>query len=141
MRRYEVVFVLAPDLADDIVEETIETFKGVAEEMGAKVLGVDRWDKKPLAFPVKKFLEGTYVFLNLEEDAAQAATELERRFKVSEAVIRYLTIRSDQRNKRVKKILDKRARRKAAAQAAAQPAAVVQEAPTASADAESAAQD
>ena len=105
MRRYEVVFVLAPDLANDILEETIKTFQDVAEEMGAKVLGIDKWDKRPLAFPVKNYKEGTYVFMDLEEDAAEAASELERRFKVSESVIRYLTIRSDQQHKRVKKPL------------------------------------
>ena len=137
MRRYEVVFVLAPDLANDILEETIKTFQDVAEEMGAKVLGIDKWDKRPLAFPVKNYKEGTYVFMDLEEDAAEAASELERRFKVSESVIRYLTIRSDQQHKRVKKTLAKRARRSAdSGPETPQPEAVKEDSPTAPEDAE-----
>lgn len=113
MRRYEVVFVLAPDLPDDEMEKTIETYKGTAEEVGAKVLDVEKWVRRQLAFPVKKYREGTYVFLTLEEEHGQAVAELERRFKVSDPVIRFLTIRVDGTNRRIEKqIARDEARRK-----------------------------
>ena len=84
MRRYEIVFVLAPDLPDTDLEDTVDGYKLAAEEMGAKVLGVDKWVRRRLAFPVKKYTEGTYVFLLVEEEQAKAVAELERRFKVTE---------------------------------------------------------
>lgn len=112
MRRYEIVFVLAPDLPDTDLEDTIDGYKVAAEEMGAKVLGVDKWIRRRLAFPVKKYTEATYVFLHVEEEQAKAVAELERRFRVSDSVIRFLTIRTDGTDKRIqKKIAHKQERR------------------------------
>ncbi len=112
MRRYEVVFVLAPLLTEDEVKTQIETYSDVAAEKGAKVLQVDEWGKRRLAFPVKKNKEGIYVILTLEEGGADAVTELERRFRVSEAVIRFLTVRVDEDLKRAEKFGARRKRRK-----------------------------
>ncbi len=113
MRRYEIVFVLAPDLPDTDLEETIEVYKHAAEEMGAKVLGVEKWVRRRLAFPVKKYTEGTYVFLLIEEEQGTAVAELERRFRVTDTVIRFLTVRADGTDKRIQKTIARReARRK-----------------------------
>ncbi len=113
MRRYEIVFVLAPDLPDTDLEDTIDGYKVAAEEMGAKVLGVDKWVRRRLAFPVKKYTEATYVFLLVEEEQAKAVAELERRFRVTDSVIRFLTIRVDGTDKRIqKKIAHEKERRK-----------------------------
>ena len=112
MRRYEIVFVLAPDLPDTDLEDTIDGYKLAAEEMGAKVLDVDKWVRKRLAFPVKKYTEGTYVFLLVEEEQAKAVAELERRFKVTDSVIRFLTIRTDGTDKRIQKTIAHREKRR-----------------------------
>ena len=112
MRRYEIVFVLAPDLPDTDLEDTINGYKVAAEEMGAKVLGVDKWVRRPLAFPVKKYTEGTYVFLLVEEEQARAVAELERRFRVTDSVIRFLTIRVDGTDKRIQKTIAHEAERR-----------------------------
>lgn len=112
MRRYEVVFVLAPDLPDTDLEETIEVYKVAAEEVGAKVLGVEKWVRKQLAFPVKKYTEGTYIFLQLEEAQGIAVAELERRFRVTDTVIRFLTIRTDGTDKRIQKVISRREARR-----------------------------
>ncbi len=112
MRRYEIVFVLAPDLPDTDLEDTIDGYKLAAEEMGAKVLDVDKWVRKRFAFPVKKYTEGTYVFLLVEEEQAKAVAELERRFKVTESVIRFLTIRTDGTDKRIQKKIAYREKRR-----------------------------
>jgi small subunit ribosomal protein S6 len=112
MRRYEIIFVLAPDLPDTDLEDTIDGYKVAAEEMGAKVLGVDKWVRRRLAFPVKKYTEGTYVFLLVEEEQAKAVAELERRFKVTDSVIRFLTIRADGTDKRIQKAIAHRDERR-----------------------------
>ncbi|UCF37325.1 MAG: 30S ribosomal protein S6 [Acidobacteriota bacterium] len=123
MRRYEVVFVLAPTLAEEEVEQQIETFSGVAVEMGAEIVDVDKWGKRRLAFPVKKHSEGYYTILSLHETEAAAVSELERRFKVNDAVIRFLTVRVDEDLKRAEQFERRREarqkRRGARAQATA----------------------
>lgn len=103
MRRYEVVFVLAPTLTEEDVDEQVETYSKVAADMGAEVVDVDKWGKRRLAFPVQKHREGYYTVLTLDETGAEAITELERRFKVSEPVIRFLAVRIDQELKRAQK--------------------------------------
>ena len=102
-RRYEVVYVLAPNLSQEEVEQYAETYSNVARELGAEIISVDIWEKRKLAFRVKKFWEGYYTILTIEEAAADAVTELERRFKVIDAVIRFLTVRIDEEQKRAGK--------------------------------------
>lgn len=123
VRRYEVVFVLAPQLTEEEVKNQTETFTKVAEEKGAKVLNIDDWGKRRLAFPVKKNKEGIYVILTLEEGQADAVAELERRFRVSDNVIRHLTVRIDEDLKRAEKFAERRKQRKAQRAQAARAAA------------------
>ena len=85
MRSYEVVFALAPSLSEEEIDQSIATFSQAAEQEGATIVGVDKWGKRKLAFPVKKHRDGFYVVLTLEEGAAQAVRELERRFKVTDS--------------------------------------------------------
>ncbi len=108
MRRYEVVFVLAPTLPQEEIQQTAEIFSNAAKEMGADILRLDEWGKRRLAFPVKKFNQGMYMILTLEEEAAVAVKELERRFRVTDSVIRYLTIRVDQEIKVADKLKARR---------------------------------
>ena len=112
MRRYEVVIVLVPTLTEDEVEQSTETFKKVAEEKGAQIANLDHWGKRQLAYPIKKHTEGIYIILTLEEPAAEAVAELERRFKVSESVIRFLTVRVDLDLKRAEKLKARRRKKK-----------------------------
>jgi small subunit ribosomal protein S6 len=103
MRTYEVVCVLAPTLTDEEVDQSIDGFRATAEEKGAQLVNVDNWGKRRLAFPVKKHSEGVYIVLTLEENASAAVDELERKFKVTESVIRFLSVRVDQAWKRAEK--------------------------------------
>lgn len=114
MRRYEVVFVLVPTLTDDEISQTIEVFKGAAEEKGATIVKVDEWGKRRLAYPIRKHAEGVYTILVVEEAAAEAVSELERRFKVMDSVIRFMSIRVDLDQKRYDKFKKNRERKKQA---------------------------
>ncbi len=109
MRRYEVAIVLAPTLTEEEVEQSTETFKKAAEEKGAQIAEIEQWGKRKLAYPIKKHTEGIYIIVTLEELSAEAVGELERRFKVSDSVIRFLTVRIDLDLKRAEKL---KARRK-----------------------------
>ena len=112
MRKYEVVAVLVPGLSEDEVQAAAENYVKSAEGKGAGTVKVDHWGKRRLAYPIKKHAEGYYVVLTIEESAAQAVAELERRFKVSDQVLRYLTIRIDLDEKRAEKSKAKREARK-----------------------------
>ncbi len=103
MRRYEVVFVLAPTLTEEEFDQQVEGYSQVARDMGAEIVEVDKWGKRRLAFPVEKHNEGYYTVLTIDEPAGKAVAELERRFKVSDAVIRFLTVRVDLEQKRAEK--------------------------------------
>ena len=104
MRRYEVVSVLAPTLTEDEVEQAIASFRKAAEDKGATIVDVDEWGKRRLAYPIKKHSEGVYTVMTIEEPAADAVRELERRFKVTDSVIRFLSVRVDLDLKRVEKV-------------------------------------
>jgi small subunit ribosomal protein S6 len=112
MRRYEVVFVLAPTLADDEFDQQIDTYIEAAKESGAEVVDVDKWGKRRLAFPVQKHTEGFYTVLTLDETSGAAVAELERRFKVNDAVIRFLSVRIDLELKRAEKFEQRKEARK-----------------------------
>ena len=112
MRRYEVVIVLAPTLTEDEVEQSTDTFKKAAEEKGAQVAEIEQWGKRKLAYPIKRHTEGIYIILTLEELSTEAVGELERRFKVSDSVIRFLTVRVDLDLKRAEKFKARRKKNK-----------------------------
>ena len=118
MRRYEVAIVLAPTLTEDEVEQSTETFKKAAEEKGAQIAEIEQWGKRKLAYPIKKHTEGIYVIVTLEELSAEAVGELERRFKVSDSVIRFLTVRVDLDLKRAEKLKNRRKEKKERAESA-----------------------
>ena len=123
MRNYEVVFVAAPTLASEELDSFIEHIQSVVESKNGKIVKIDNWGKKSLAYKIKRFREGYYVVLNIEGDGS-AITELERRFRVTDYIIRYISVRIDEAVKRSDKL--KAARQKKApppAPPAAAPAA------------------
>jgi small subunit ribosomal protein S6 len=108
MRRYEVVFVLAPTLTEEEVDQQSESFLKSAKDKGADVKEVDKWGKRRLAYAINKHNDGYYTVVTLEEPKGAAVAELERRFKVTETVIRFLSVRVDLDEKRNQKLALKR---------------------------------
>lgn len=111
MRNYEVVFVAAPTLTSEELDGFINHIQTVVESRNGKVTKVDNWGKKSLAYKIKRFREGYYVVLSIEGDGSTIA-ELERRFRVTDYIIRFISVRVDEDLKRSEKI--KTARRKKA---------------------------
>jgi small subunit ribosomal protein S6 len=115
MRVYEVLFIVAPNTEESDVESLVTQFSDVITSQGARIAKIDRMGRRKLAYPIQKHKEGFYTVLTVEGSGAEIA-EVERRMRVSDAVIRYLTIRIDEDLKRAEKI---RARRKTRAAATA----------------------
>lgn len=96
MRRYEMVVIITPDVAEDEVDDAVERLiKRPIENEGGTVDEVDMWGRRKLAYPIQKHLEGTYVLTHLQMDP-NSTTELERGLQISEEVLRHLLIRLEE---------------------------------------------
>jgi small subunit ribosomal protein S6 len=113
MRVYEVLFIIAPNVEEGDIDALITQLSDVITNQGAQITKTDRMGRRRLAYPIGKFNDGYYVVLTVEGSGAEIA-EVERRMRVTDTIIRYITIRIDEDLKRAEKF---RARR--AAQAAA----------------------
>jgi small subunit ribosomal protein S6 len=129
MRIYEELFIVKPDTAEEEIDQFIEQMKSVVTNSGGTVDKADKWGKRRLAYRVDKYREGVYVLFQFNA-APETVKEFERRLRVSDLVIKFLTVRIDETMKRLekrKKDRDKRAHRKAtAAPAPAQPSVAQQ---------------
>src|ERR1700676_5511155 len=136
-RTYELMFIVRPDMTDEDLDKLISTLQSVVPTAGGSVQRVDKMGKRRLAYTVRRFHEGIYILMVVEGGGA-VIHELERRLRVTEPVIKFLTVRVDEEQKRLDKIKKLRDARKkvsaqpaAAAPAAAEPAAApAAEAPT-----------
>ncbi|GBD13333.1 30S ribosomal protein S6 [bacterium HR24] len=95
MRNYELVMVISPDLSEDEVSSSVERVQRFVSERGGEVLKVDRWGRRRLAYPIRRFTEGHYVIAQLRLDAS-AVRELDRNLEVAESVLRHLVVRTDE---------------------------------------------
>jgi len=118
MRVYELLFIVAPNTEEGDIENLITQLSDAATNQGATVAKVDRIGRRRLAYPIQKYTEGYYVVLTVEGTGAEIA-EVERRMRVADAVIRYLTVRIDEDLKRADKIRQRRLARAAAVRAGA----------------------
>ncbi|MDE0127852.1 MAG: 30S ribosomal protein S6 [Bryobacterales bacterium] len=129
MRVYELGFILKPDLPEKDASAAVEAVRQTLAEGGATVDKVDDWGKRKLAYRVQGFWNGHYVFLRYSvADSSALNRELERRLRVADNVIKYMTIRIDEDLKRLKKARARREKRapKLAAREAARAAELAQ---------------
>ena len=129
-RVYEVMFIVRPDAAEEDVDKLIAGFTTTITGGGGVVKTVEKMGRRKLAYMVRKFSDGNYVLLTIEANGA-VVLELERRLRVTEPVIKFITVRIDEEEKRLAKVKALRGtRRKVSAEHAA-PAAAPAAAPVA----------
>jgi small subunit ribosomal protein S6 len=116
-RTYEIMFIVRPDVEEAELDKLIETFSGHVTTGGGTVKTIEKMGRRRLAYTVKKFNDGFYVLLIVEAPAS-LISEIERRLRVSEQVIKFITVRMDEEDKRVAKI---KAHRDAHVKRSAQP--------------------
>ena len=122
MRVYEELFIIRPDAPDEDVDKLIEQLQTLLTGAGATVDKVDKWGKRKLAYRIGKFREGTYILIQFSAKP-DTVKEVERRLRVNDLVMKFMTVRIDENLKRIdkrKKIREKRALRRPKP-AAAQP--------------------
>ncbi len=116
-RTYELMFIVRPDMSEEDLDRLISTLESQVATAGGVFKGVERMGKRRLAYSVRGFQDGMYILFNIEGGGA-VVRELERRLRVTEPVIKFITVRVDEDQKRldkIRKIRESRTRRPAAA--------------------------
>lgn len=124
MRIYEELFIVRPDATDEEVDPVIEQLKNVITHAGGTVDKTEKWGMRRLAYRVVKFNEGQYILLQFTAKA-DTVKEVERRLRVADVVLKFITVRIDEKLKRIekrKKAREKRAARRPAPAPSAVPA-------------------
>jgi small subunit ribosomal protein S6 len=126
-RKYEVMFIVRPDMVEEDLSKLISTLESSVTSTGGTAKS-EVWGKRRLAYRVGKFNDGIFVLM-LVDAAGAAVHEVERRLRVTEPVIKFLTVRTDEELKRLDKIKKLRdSKKKASAQPAAAPVTAAAEA-------------
>ena len=114
MRIYEELFIVRPDATDEQIDPLIEQLKEVIAHAGGTLDKTEKWGVRKLAYRISKLHEGQYILLQFSA-GAEAVKEIQRRLRVNDLVVKFLTVRIDEKLKRIekrKKRREKRAARK-----------------------------
>src|SRR5690349_11145514 len=123
-RTYELMFIVRPDMPEEEQDKLISTLESAITSSGGALKKVERMGKRRLAYTIQRLFEGIYILLTVEGNGG-LVHELERRLRVTEQVIKFLTVRVDEEQKRLDKIKKLRdAKRKTSANPAAAAPAV-----------------
>lgn len=94
MKNYEMVLIFDPTLADEAVEAEIKKTEEIIQKLQGKVLGVDKWGRRKLAYEIKRKREGHFAIFNFQGDS-KAVSELDRALKIYEPVLRHMIVRQE----------------------------------------------
>jgi len=97
------MFIVRPDAEEAEIDKLIEGFSANVTSGGGEVRSVEKMGRRRLAYTVRKFNDGFYVLLNIAAEGS-LITEIERRLRVSEQVIKFITVRMDEEEKRLAKV-------------------------------------
>ena len=99
MKKYEIMFIVKPTITEDKIKTVASNFQKTLETNGAKVISVDAWGQKTLAYEIKKgnetYKSGYYYVIDLETETDQAINEFNRLALISSDIIRHLIIRKE----------------------------------------------
>src|ERR1700735_2015278 len=112
-RLYDVIFICLPDAPEGDIAKVIATLESTIAEKGAKVESTTKWGRKRMAYRVQKLREGYFVYMVVRSSNGEVVKEIERRLKVADPVMKYLTVRLDEELKRQEKLKKHRERRAA----------------------------
>ena len=92
MRRYETIFIVRPNVAEDDIEAVINRTTSIIEGDGGTIIRIDKWGLKKLAYLIKKESQGYYVYIDYAGIPASVA-EIERLFRIDDKNLKYLTVK------------------------------------------------
>ncbi|HEY8911463.1 MAG TPA: 30S ribosomal protein S6 [Desulfosporosinus sp.] len=94
MKAYELLYIIRPDLDEEATTALVERLSGLVASNGGDNLTVEKWGKRRLAYEIQDYKEGQYILMNFEGEG-RTSMEIERVMKISEDVIRFLTVRKE----------------------------------------------
>jgi small subunit ribosomal protein S6 len=109
-RTYEVVFIIDPDAEDAEVMRLTEAVQKIITDQGGSITKTEMMGKRQLAYEISHKRDGIYVLLEVDGSGAEIA-ELERRMRVNDRILRYMTVRVDEDRRRAEKLKARRARK------------------------------
>lgn len=122
MRIYEEFFIVEPDTPEEQIDAYVEQIKGIVTAAGGTIDKVDKWGKRKLAYEIGRFSEGYYVLIQFTAPP-DPVKEIEHRMRVTDMVMRWVTVRIDEKLKKLAKKTKQREKRAKRRPAAAQPVA------------------
>ncbi|NLC43577.1 MAG: 30S ribosomal protein S6 [Clostridiales bacterium] len=96
MNKYESIYIIRPTVEEEGIKALIERFSNLIQQEGGQIENVDEWGKRRLAYPIDDLNEGYYVLVNFSAES-DLPEELERNYKITDDILRYLTIRLDEK--------------------------------------------
>ncbi|MCM3653073.1 30S ribosomal protein S6 [Metabacillus litoralis] len=94
MRKYEVMYIIRPNIEDEAKKALVERFNNVLSENGAEVTEAKEWGKRRLAYEINDFRDGYYMLIQINS-AVEAVQEFDRLAKISEDIIRHIVIKKE----------------------------------------------
>ena len=122
MRTYEVLFILSPQVTEEEATTLITDFRSIAEKNGATLKNEEAWGRRRLAYPIQKSNEGIYHLFVLESEGS--LSELDRRMKNVDRVLRHVIVRTDLEHKRADKLAKRNPKKERVRPAVSSPAGV-----------------
>jgi small subunit ribosomal protein S6 len=112
-RLYDLIFIARPATPEDEIKKILSVIEHAVAEKDSKIEKTEHWGTRKLAYRVAKHREGMYVYQQIRTTHGELIAELERRLRVQDNVIKYLTVRLDEDLKRQKKLGERREKRAA----------------------------
>jgi small subunit ribosomal protein S6 len=106
MRKYETIFIINPDLTEEESKTVIDKVKDIIQSVEGEVLKVEEWGKKKLAYDIRKMSRGLFVLLHFQ-GSAQGLTELERNLRLMDEVLKYQTVKLDEKTEKMAHMLSR----------------------------------
>ena len=95
LNKYESIYIINPEVEEQGIKELVEKFNTLIETEGGKVSETQEWGLKRLAYPIQKKEQGYYVLVNFEANP-ESIVELERVYKITDSVMKFITVRKDE---------------------------------------------
>jgi len=112
MRNYEIMFIVNPNTPEEEVDKINSQIEGVITSGGGQIQKIEKMGKRRLAYEIERHREGQYVLFVIAANG-EIVREVERRLRVLDAVIKYLTVRTDEETRRLEKMKSFRQKRAA----------------------------
>ena len=96
MRKYEIMYIIRPNIEEEAKATLVERFNAILADNGAEVLETKDWGKKRLAYEINDYRDGFYMIVKVQSVNAAATQEFDRLAKISEDIIRHMIVREEE---------------------------------------------